>query len=1349
MRKHRQPSRSFRGTSRIASVAVVAAGMTTCIPLLQGQDIRRRELFPGEQPNWQGVNNHVDGNNYGFSATNFTIFTNASGTVVFSGPPEIGGTFARSNSRGYYADVRHVGILTQDHFIHADGEMFFGNGATGDTDHVIGHLNRQTLAGGNFNILGLGIFEDGAAGFRFTAQLYGDDGIDVHGVRQSIPNGVYKWSYDWDPNTDTLTARILDPNDGVTVIASDSVSGAGKVFTLNAFGFNSGLNSNTDATKTYDIYIDAVNYTVSPQWNQDFSGNWDAVTNWAYTAGTTPPPVPNGVDAVANFYYAASAPRTIVTDTAKTLGTLRLANANSYTIGGAGTLTMDVSSGQAQIVVIEGSQRINLPLRLNDNTTADVSGGATLTIADPLTLVGGSTLTKTGPGAMDITAPVSSSVSAAMVARGGTLNVHQAISSRISLVAEGGAINLHATQRLAAIHLTAGGQLSLSGGTDKLLAVGGDINISGSGRINLNDNRLIAASADLAAVSANIKNALDNDGAYNWRGAGIGSDRAAELNSAGSFLYGLGVIRNDLAQVGGSGPVYTLFAGESLRGNEILVSFTYMGDADLSGVIDATDYGLIDNGYVQQLSGWIHGDFDYSGVIDATDYALIDNAYLHQSGTAAQAAIARHSEQFGGEYLAALRAVQAGVIPEPTTVGLMGLAGWSLRRPRRCARRHTRAASPLPLRRRIGARLPSLIAVASGALASAFGAVASAQITTKTENFNTDPGWDGFNNHSAANLALTGPQNYGWSPTNHVGLGAGEAGGQIFRASGTGIDSGTFGPNYVPSYYGDKVGMLDMTTPLSFSGTVWYDDQNGATQFGFFKHDTLGSGGGPQNFMGFFIDGGRPAPDGSAGLARYIDVWVQMYSTRPGQNPWEEGDRNRFMLLSRIPDNAATAEGGPANYSFQWNWDPVAGKATGHFAGTSFELFANSLNLTNIYDRFGFGGIPANGNRVQAFFDNLSYSTAFVPAATTEWTGARGGEWLNSGNWTAQAPNGVGAEAHFLGGATAPVSVYTDSPVTLGTARFNNTNSYVLTGTSPLTMNVASGTALIDVQAGTHRINLPISFAANGSIAVASGATLTISDPLTIQANRTVSKSGNLLIEAPLTIEPGGVLNLGNGVSALYKAPTLGTGAKVNITGSGVNVLEGNLATVTAQIKTALENGGNFDWQGPGIGSTRAFQQNQTAGSFLYGLGVVLNDLAQVGGSGPIYTTFNGQSVASDDVLVKFTYFGDADLSGSIDATDYSLIDNGYVNTLSGWINGDFDYSGTIDATDYALIDNAYVNQAGPLAEALIAEHTRMFGGEYLAALRAIQSGVIPEPASLGLLLGVACSLRRSRLRRQ
>ncbi|HWP40566.1 MAG TPA: hypothetical protein VNL70_06530, partial [Tepidisphaeraceae bacterium] len=209
--------------------------------------------------------------------------------------------------------------------------------------------------------------------------------------------------------------------------------------------------------------------------------------------------------------------------------------------------------------------------------------------------------------------------------------------------------------------------------------------------------------------------------------------------------------------------------------------------------------------------------------------------------------------------------------------------------------------------------------------------------------------------------------------------------------------------------------------------------------------------------------------------------------------------------------------------------------------------------------------------------------------------------------------------------------------------------------------------------------------------------------------------SGLAVQEGTLRIAAGTAANQPARTSRLDSL-SIATGARLDLNNNSLIINSGSLAAVTASIKSALENGGNFDWLGPGIGSTQANVQNTTAGSFLYGLGVILNDLSQVGGTGPIYTDFAGISgLVGNEVLVKFTYFGDADLSGSI------------------------------DATDYALIDNAYVNQAGPLANAIIAEHARMFGGEYLAALRAIQSGVIPEPASLGLLMGVACSLKRIR----
>lgn len=96
----------------------------------------------------------------------------------------------------------------------------------------------------------------------------------------------------------------------------------------------------------------------------------------------------------------------------------------------------------------------------------------------------------------------------------------------------------------------------------------------------------------------------------------------------------------------------------------------------------------------------------------------------------------------------------------------------------------------------------------------------------------------------------------------------------------------------------------------------------------------------------------------------------------------------------------------------------------------------------------------------------------------------------------------------------------------------------------------------------------------------------------------------------------------------------------------------------------------------------------------LTALGVMLNDN---GTGGPFYPTFSGEPVDTNAVLVKYTRYGDADLSGAIDGTDYALTDNGFISGLTDWFNGDFDYSGANDGTDYALIDNAFNSQPGPL----------------------------------------------------
>jgi uncharacterized protein YjbI with pentapeptide repeats len=94
-----------------------------------------------------------------------------------------------------------------------------------------------------------------------------------------------------------------------------------------------------------------------------------------------------------------------------------------------------------------------------------------------------------------------------------------------------------------------------------------------------------------------------------------------------------------------------------------------------------------------------------------------------------------------------------------------------------------------------------------------------------------------------------------------------------------------------------------------------------------------------------------------------------------------------------------------------------------------------------------------------------------------------------------------------------------------------------------------------------------------------------------------------------------------------------------------------------------------------------------------YAVGIVQNSYF----GDALYSTFDGVPVNTTDVLIKFTYFGDADLSGTVDDTDYFAINTGFLNDLSGWLNGDFDYNGVIDNTDYFLINNAFLHETSTL----------------------------------------------------
>lgn len=169
---------------------------------------------------------------------------------------------------------------------------------------------------------------------------------------------------------------------------------------------------------------------------------------------------------------------------------------------------------------------------------------------------------------------------------------------------------------------------------------------------------------------------------------------------------------------------------------------------------------------------------------------------------------------------------------------------------------------------------------------------------------------------------------------------------------------------------------------------------------------------------------------------------------------------------------------------------------------------------------------------------------------------------------------------------------------------------------------------------------------------------------------------------------------------------------------------DGNQSTVFDWVKgfvVSARAGGS--WTGQGITSSAA----AAAAGHRTGLAVILND---DGNGNPIFNSFDGVPVDKNTTIVKYTWNGDADMNGRVDASDYFLIDLAYVThqKKGGYRHGDFDHNGIVDSDDYFLIDCAYLGQTGKLSDSnpLIA---------YPSAAPATPAVPLPSAAWAGMML--------------
>lgn len=361
-----------------------------------------------------------------------------------------------------------------------------------------------------------------------------------------------------------------------------------------------------------------INYAVpSFEWDNAGNGNWGGNTNW--TADT----VPNAIDAIATLgSVAGNAARTVNLDVDVQVQKLVFNSTGAYTVNGTNTLTVKGNAAVPAVVVSAGNHVVNAPLSLGATTNFGVAAGSQLDVTN--LVANNNAVVKTGVGAVRFNNVRTTSLN---VAEGSAAIIPNGTATGVSrmdlLIVAGGATPT------AQLDITNNG-LVLDYTPPPPPPEGGD-------------NSPLAETRELIVAGR---------AGGTWTGQGLTSSSAAANPNA--FAVGIAEASAVLGVEGGT------FMGQAVDGSTVLVRYTRVGDANLDGITNISDFALLAANFNLTDTGWNRGDFNYDGATNIGDFSGLA-ANFNQSAAS----------------------LPRTAIPEPTALGLLGVAAIGAVRRRR------------------------------------------------------------------------------------------------------------------------------------------------------------------------------------------------------------------------------------------------------------------------------------------------------------------------------------------------------------------------------------------------------------------------------------------------------------------------------------------------------------------------------------------------------------------------------------------------------------------------------------------------------------------------------------------
>jgi fibronectin-binding autotransporter adhesin len=582
------------------------------------------------------------------------------------------GTLLASNTTG---SATGTGIVTLNGGIlsSAAGD---GTATTGSVSDVVAGTGPHTISPGGIGTLGR--LATGNLTINSNTTLQFDITDTTHLDQILLPSNTLSFS-------GTGTAAVTVPTGlasgtytlidyGSTALTDTSnfaLTGAPAGYSLTLDGANTAL----------DLVVGAGGGPVSAQWNSTTGGSWGLAGNWT-------PSIPDGPGTTATFGSTLAGSDTITLDGNRTVGHIVFNNSSaSYNIGVAAgdttsTLTINNNAagatGSPDITVTAGSHTISAPLVIPAATTVTRLGAGTLTLSGPITAGVGSTLAVTA-GTTNISTDPTANLSLHASNAGTQVNFTAATSGGIQVRNAGLIIDTSAKVSL----------LSPANHANRTVLVTPTLTIAAGSTLDLGSNDLIvkgAGETGYGTINTQVATGRGANGV--WTGAGITSSAAA----ASPSNTALAVVVNDTNQTPAatlSGTkIFGTFDGQTVNDGDVLVKYTYYGDALLTGSITAADYIQIDSGFTSNgaLTGWFNGDFNYDGKINGDDYTLIDNAFNSQGSVTFASGSAGPTSQ-----------IAPSAVPEPTTLTLFSIAAiTTLQRRKRQRQTNLRSGRPVP-----------------------------------------------------------------------------------------------------------------------------------------------------------------------------------------------------------------------------------------------------------------------------------------------------------------------------------------------------------------------------------------------------------------------------------------------------------------------------------------------------------------------------------------------------------------------------------------------------------------------------------------------------------------------------